>query len=139
MFSSIASLSVHFAPFFAFLQEGAPAAAKESPFNFLPLLLIGGLAWFLLIAPERKMRKERTAMLSALKKNDPVVTTGGMFGVITRLDDDSVTLRIDKDVHVRVQRSAVAGLPNQEKAGDDKEKEKGKDKDSKDQPDSESK
>ncbi len=115
MFPLLASLSSQLTPFLAILQE-TETAAEPAAFNWLPLVLIGGLAWFLLIAPEKKMRKERTAMLAALKKNDPVVTTGGMYGVITKLDEDSVTLRIDKDVHVRVQRGAVAGLPTQEGA-----------------------
>lgn len=127
MFPLLASLNSQLTPFLAFVEEGGKAGGEAQAFNWMPLLLIGGLAWFLLIAPEKKIRKQRTAMLAALKKNDPVVTTGGMYGVITKLDEDSVTLRIDKDVHVRVQRGAVAGLPNQEseaKKPDEKSAEK---------------
>ena len=124
MFSSLASLCSQSTPFLAIAEEGGK---QPGGFSFLPLLLIGGLAWFLLIAPEKKLRKERTAMLGALKKNDSVVTTGGLYGVITRLDDESVTLRVDKDVHVRVQRGAVAGLPNAEKEESKESEPKGED------------
>ncbi|MDF1838167.1 MAG: preprotein translocase subunit YajC [Planctomycetota bacterium] len=109
MFSSLASLSFQLTPFLAAIEE---PPTEQPAFPWMSIVLIGGLAWFLLIAPEKKIRKERTAMLNALKKNDSVVTNGGLYGVITRLDDESVTLRVDKDVHVRVQRGAVAGLPN---------------------------
>ncbi len=117
MFLSLASLSSQLTPVLAFFEE---KSTEPQGFSFLPLLLIGGLAWFLLIAPEKKIRKERSAMLAGLKKNDSVVTNGGLYGVITRLDDESVTLRIDKDVHVRVQRGAVAGLPSAEKETESK-------------------
>jgi preprotein translocase subunit YajC len=116
MLPTLASLSFQLTPLLAQAPEKAPEPGGA--FNFLPLVLIGGLAWFLLIAPEKKIRKQRMAMLAGLKKNDSVVTTGGLYGVITRIDEESVTLRIDKDVHVRVQRSAVAGLPNQETASE---------------------
>ncbi len=113
MFPLLASLNSQLTPFLAILEEGT-APAKEPGFPWMMIALIGGLFWFLMIAPEKKIRKERSAMLAGLKKNDPVVTTGGMYGIITKVDEESVTLRIDKDVHVRMQRGAVAGLPNQE-------------------------
>ncbi|MCP5021952.1 MAG: preprotein translocase subunit YajC [bacterium] len=126
MFPLLASLNSQLIPFLAFLEE-VPAAPKAWDSPWLMIVLIGGLFWFLMIAPEKKIRKERSAMLAGLKKNDPVVTTGGMYGIITKVDEESVTLRIDKDVHVRMQRGAVAGLPNQEseaKKSDEKSTEK---------------
>ncbi len=116
MFSLLASLNTQLTPFLALWEDAGGGEPKA--FDWMPLLLIGGLAWFLLIAPEKKIRKQRTAMLAGLKKNDQVVTNGGLFGVITKLDEESVTLRIDKDVHVRVQRASVAGLPSQGEGSD---------------------
>ncbi|MEZ5975249.1 MAG: preprotein translocase subunit YajC [Planctomycetota bacterium] len=104
-------------------QETAPAGGGGAPgeggtpppqglgvLNLMPLILVGVLAWFLLIAPERKRQKERQAMLAALKKNDKVVTAGGMVGVISRIDDNEVVLRIDDGVHVTCLRSHVSLL-----------------------------
>jgi preprotein translocase subunit YajC len=85
-----------------------------------PLLIIGVLFYFLLILPERKKRKELDAKLSELKKNDPVVTTGGIYGVIVSATPGSkdVTIRIDdnNNTRIRVLRSHIAHIGPLEKA-----------------------
>ncbi len=95
------------------IQEGTDAGTQGPPPNaflaWMPMILIGVLAWFLLIAPERKRQKERQIMLASLGKNDKVVTVGGLIGVITKVDDHQVTLRIADGVHVHVQRASIAG------------------------------
>ena len=88
--------------------EGGDAATPGPFAQFLPFILIGALAWFLLIAPERKRQKERMGMLAAIKKNDKVVTTGGLIATVTKVDDAQLTLRIADGVHVHVERHAVA-------------------------------
>jgi preprotein translocase subunit YajC len=78
--------------------------------GILPLILIMVIFYFLLILPAQRRQKKTAEMLRALKNGDKVVTTGGMYGTIVGLDDDSVQLRIAEQVKVKVSRSAIAGL-----------------------------
>ena len=74
------------------------------------LVFMFGIFYFLLIRPQQQQQKQRYQMLSALKTGDRVVTAGGLHGVITKLDDDTVLLRIAEKVEVEVQKSGIAGL-----------------------------
>jgi preprotein translocase subunit YajC len=75
----------------------------------LPLVLIFGVYWFLLINPRRKQQKELDALLGNLKKGDEVVTQGGIIGKITGLTDKTVVLEVQEKVRMKVLRSAVTG------------------------------
>jgi preprotein translocase subunit YajC len=104
-------------PVIAFLQETPPAEGGEeasSPNFLLPMLAIGAIFWFVMIAPERKRRKQREAMISALKKGDKVMTTSGMHGTVTQVQGDIVTLQIADNVRVKFALAAVQGLPDAE-------------------------
>lgn len=79
----------------------------ESLANFLPIIIMFAIFYFLLIRPQQKKAKQRNAMLSALKKGDKIVTIGGMHGTIQELNDDSVTLRIAHNVNVTFDRGAI--------------------------------
>jgi len=79
-------------------------------FQFLPLLIIFGIFYVLLILPMRRRQKKHQEMLSALTKGDRVVTSGGLFGTVVSVDGDVVTLRVAENVKLQVARSAVAGL-----------------------------
>jgi preprotein translocase subunit YajC len=69
--------------------------------------------YFLLIRPQNKRAKEHRAMLSALGKDNEVVTTGGILGKITDVSDNFVTLEIANGVSIKVQKAQIAGLmPN---------------------------
>lgn len=97
------------------LSAFADAPVSPSPLmQFLPLILVFGIFYFLLIAPMRKRQKAHQQMLSALKKGDRVLTSGGLYGEIHALDDTSVVLRIADDVKVKVARHAISGLEGQE-------------------------
>lgn len=78
----------------------------------LPLVVIGIMFYFLLILPERKKRKELENLLNSLKKNDPVITSGGVCGVIVNANPGSkyVTVRIDDSNNTKIQvlRSHIA-------------------------------
>lgn len=94
----------------AFAQT-APAAAGDasaSLTSLLPLLVMFAVLYFLMIRPQIKKQKEHRAMIEALAKGDPVVTSGGLFGTVTQLTDDVVTLEVAQGVEVKVQRHAVA-------------------------------
>ena len=86
--------------------------------QFLPMIFIFVIFYFLLIAPMRKKQKKTQEMLSKLKKGDEVVTSGGIFGRITALDEERgfVILQIGDTTKIKVLRSAVAGLAGEPEA-----------------------
>lgn len=75
--------------------------------QFLPIIIMFAIFYFLLIRPQQKRTKQRNFMLSALKKGDKVVTIGGMHGTIQEINDQTVTLRIAHNVNVTFDRGAV--------------------------------
>ena len=91
----------------ALLQSSGGAAAIA---NFLPIIAIGLVFYFLVIAPANKQRKKQQEMLSALKKGDRVLTTGGIYGTIQGVEPDAVYLKIAENVKVKVARTAISGL-----------------------------
>lgn len=80
--------------------------------QFIPLIIIMVIFYFLLIRPQQKQMKERKLMIEALKPGDKVLTNGGIIGSVTALNGDEVELEIAKNVKVTAVRSAVAGLVN---------------------------
>ncbi|MEJ8545700.1 preprotein translocase subunit YajC [Brevibacillus borstelensis] len=92
--------------------------------QFLPIIIMFVIFYFLLIRPQQKRQKQRNAMLSSIKKGDKVVTIGGVHGTIQDLSDDTVTLRIAHNVHVTFDRGAINNVvssSNEPAASDSKE------------------
>jgi preprotein translocase subunit YajC len=87
------------------MAQGQPSALTA----FLPLVLIMGIFYVLLILPAQRRQKKAQEMLANLKTGDKIVTTGGLYGTIVGLEQDSVQLRIADQVRVKVARSAIAG------------------------------
>ena len=78
--------------------------------SFLPILVMSGIFYFLLIRPQVKKQKEQQAMLAKLGKGDEVITRGGLIGKITGVSDDGVlVLELQEKVRVRVPRAYVEG------------------------------
>ena len=75
--------------------------------NFLPIILIFVIFYFLLIRPQQKKQKDFEKMLSELKKNDEVVTSGGIHGTILNVKDTTLPLKIDDNVKVEINKSAI--------------------------------
>jgi preprotein translocase subunit YajC len=75
---------------------------------FLPLILLFAVYYFLLIRPQQKRAKTHKQFIENLKKGDRVVTSGGMYGTITGVTDDSVTVEVAEKVRVKVLKSAIA-------------------------------
>jgi len=69
---------------------------------------IFAIFYFLLIRPQQKQKRDREQMLSALKKGDRIVTTSGLHGTVTGLNEHTVTLRVADQVKLEFDRSAVA-------------------------------
>ena len=76
---------------------------------FLPLIIIFGIFYFLLIRPQQRKAKQHKEVLASLKKGDRVVSSGGLHGLITGLTDDLVTMEISPKVRVKVSRGSIAG------------------------------
>ena len=91
-------------------QAGAQPPAWVSLFPFAVLFV---LFYFMLIRPQQKQQREHQVMLDALKKHDNVVTVGGLHGTVLNVKDTTVVLRVDDDVKVEVDRSAIARVHKQ--------------------------
>jgi preprotein translocase subunit YajC len=87
-----------------------PSQSPNMFMQLLPLLVIFGIFYLLLIMPMRKRQKKHQEMLKAVTKGDRVVTTGGIFGTVVAVEDDVVQLRVAENVKLQVALSAVAGL-----------------------------
>ena len=98
------------------MEPGGQEAQPEGWNPMFLLLIIGVIFWFLVLGPERKNRRKREAMLSAIQKGDKVMTTGGLFGTIVQIKEDVVTLQVDEGVRLKFARSAIQGLSDPEEA-----------------------
>jgi preprotein translocase subunit YajC len=96
--------------------QGAPGPAGASPLiSFFPLVLVFVIFYFLLIRPQQKKAKEHREMLERLKKNDEVLTSGGLYGKVVSLADNVVTVEVAPNVRVRVNRPQISALVKGEK------------------------
>ncbi len=101
-------------PAFLLLQS-APGGGANPVLNFLPIILIFGIFYFLLLRPMQKQRKEQQQLLSSLQAGQVVQTTGGIIGTIVALTDDTVTLRVRPDnVKLLFARNTVTGIVPEE-------------------------
>ncbi len=82
--------------------------------NLIPMVLIIGVMYFLLIRPQVRQQKEQAKMQATLKKNDAVVTIGGIHGVIVNVKDGVVTLRVDDNTRMNVDRTAIARVKRED-------------------------
>lgn len=78
--------------------------------NLFPLVLVFVIFYFLIIRPQKTREKEHQKMLSNLEKNDEVVTSGGIHGVIVNVKDSTFILRVDDNVKIEVDKNCIAHL-----------------------------
>jgi preprotein translocase subunit YajC len=83
---------------------------------FLPMIIVMGIFYVMLILPQQRQRKKTQAMLAALKNGDKVVTTGGIYGTVNGIDGDTIILKIADQVKIRIARSAIAQVEATEDA-----------------------
>jgi len=83
--------------------------------SFLPLVLIFVIFYFLLIRPQQKKAKQHQEMLGKLKKNDDVMTSGGIYGKVISLADNVVTLEVAPNVRIRVNRPQISTVITNDK------------------------
>ena len=90
-------------------QGGAPAWVQ-----IIPFALVLGIFYIVILLPMKRKQQKVDTFLSALKKGDKVVTSGGIFGSITDISEQSVQLEIADRVRVRISRNAIVGYQGQE-------------------------
>ena len=79
--------------------------------QFIPLILIFAIMYFLLIRPQQKKAKEHAAMVAALRRGDQVVTQGGLIGKVAKVkDDNEIEVELAEGVKVRVEQSTIASV-----------------------------
>ena len=95
----------------AFAQAAGAAGTQEALTQFLPLIAMFAILYFLMIRPQMKKAKEHKALIAGLQKGDEVVTQGGLTGKVTALGDNYVKIEIGTNsagpLEVTVQRPAV--------------------------------
>lgn len=91
--------------------EGAAAAPQGGGFmEFLPLVALLAVFYFLILRPQQKRAKEHKALVEALQKGDEVVTIGGIMGKVTKVSEDSAAIEIADNVIVQVQKAAIQNV-----------------------------
>ncbi len=102
--------------------QGAGGAAGPGPIvSLMPIALMFVVLYFLLIRPQQKRAREHDTMIQNLKRNDEIVTTGGLYGRIQSLADSVLVVEIAPNVRVRVERAQIASVV---RGGKPEEKEK---------------
>ena len=95
-----------------FIGGCVPREEGEGGFDWtiiIFLLLIFGVFYFLIIRPQRRRQKQHDVLMQELKRGDRVITSGGIYGVVESLSDDSVVLKIESGATIRIARDSVAG------------------------------
>lgn len=78
--------------------------------SLVPFILIMVVFYFLIIMPQQNQQKKHRQMIEALKKNDEVITAGGIHGTVVNVKDKTFILRIDDNVKVEIDKSAIASV-----------------------------
>ena len=88
--------------------EGGAGGLLATP--FVPIILMLAVMWFFLIRPQQKKQKDHRNMISALKKGDRIITSGGLYGRVTGVAESALTVEIADKVRVKVSRGHIAGV-----------------------------
>ena len=98
---------------------GSSGSGASGLLSLVPFVLIFVIFYFLVIRPQQKRQKDQKAVVDAVKKGDKIVTTSGIWGTVTNLGKDTVTVQIADNVKIKMQRENIARL-----RGDDEDKDK---------------
>jgi preprotein translocase subunit YajC len=98
------------ASFLAQTPAPAPGAGGAQGFGgmIIPMLLMFGVMYFLIIRPQQKRQRETVQMQGGLKEGDEVITVSGVYGTIVSVQEKTVGLRIADNVKIKVERSGIA-------------------------------
>ena len=95
-------------------MAATPDGASSPWFQLIPFVLVLGIFYFIILLPMRKKQAKVTEFIDALKVGDRVITTGGIYGQITRLGEKSVQLQVADKIRIEVAKSAIGGYQGQE-------------------------
>lgn len=102
---------------YAMAADGGSAGQASGFTALLPMIIIFAIFYFLLIRPQQKKAKEHRTMIDRLKQGDRVITSGGIYGKVTNVNDpETITLEIADRVRVKCVRSNVSVLINEQQA-----------------------
>ena len=90
--------------------QGAPAGWVQ----LVPFVLVLAIFYFVILLPMKRRQQKVQTFLAALKTGDRIVTSGGMYGTITRVNDQSIQIQIADKVRIEVSRNAIVGYQGQE-------------------------
>lgn len=102
-----------FQPDFVVAMSAPPGQGASSLVQFIPFVLVLGIFYFVILLPMKRRQKKVDEFIGGLKVGDKVVTTGGLYGTVARLEEQSVHLQVAPNVRLEVARSAVAGYQGQ--------------------------
>ncbi|MFH1777362.1 MAG: preprotein translocase subunit YajC [Candidatus Omnitrophota bacterium] len=97
----------------AYAQETAmpaPTGPAALVIGIIPWIFIFGIFYFFIIRPQQQKQKNHEQMIAALGKNDQVITTGGIYGTVFSVKDNSVVLKVDDDVKIEFQKNAISAV-----------------------------
>ena len=114
----LSALLVTISSIAAFAQEAAPEQQQGGIMSFLPLILLFVVMWLFFIRPKNKEMKKMEEMRKALKKGDKVITTAGIIGTVTNIDETgtSITVRTASTTLIEFEKSAILRVLNAEAA-----------------------
>ncbi len=75
--------------------------------QFAPLIILFGIFYFLIIRPQQKQQKAHAEMLSSLKKGDKILTTGGLYAEVAKVEEDFIKIKINDKTIVKLDKSFV--------------------------------
>ena len=103
------------------LAMGTPPGPGVNPYvQLIPIALVFAIFYFIILLPTKQRQKKLKAFLDALKVGDRVVTSGGIYGSVTKIDGKTVQLQVADKVRIELSKNAIVGYQGQEPLADSK-------------------
>jgi preprotein translocase subunit YajC len=99
---------------FIIAMGGAPAPGVNPYVQLIPIALVFAIFYFIILLPTKQKQKKLDAFLGGLKVGDRVVTTGGIYGSVTKVNEQSVQLQVANNVRIEVAKAAIGGYQGQD-------------------------
>ncbi len=110
---------MHVGLYNAMLAMGTPTGPGVNPFvQLIPIALVFAFFYFIILLPTKRKQKKLQEFLDALKVGDRIVTNGGIYGSVTKVDGNTVQLQIADKVRIELAKNAIVGYQGQESLAD---------------------
>jgi preprotein translocase subunit YajC len=100
--------------YFVLAMGTAPASGVNPYVQLIPIALVFAIFYFIILLPTKQKQKKLDAFLAGLKVGDRVVTTGGIYGSVTKVGEQSVQLQVANNVRIEVARASIGGYQGQD-------------------------